>query len=315
MPGLFELLDRTLFSCAGRSAAAAVSGLAAVLAPVACVACGAPDRSLCPECAARIRRRTLHPFFAHEGAAALPEAQSPGPARSGQEPFLPLPVLAAGAYSGDLARVLLGFKNHGHTDLTAFLVPVLAGVLRAAVEHARRVSGMERFVLVPVPGSARSRRRRGYIPLALLMGRIERRGLLPPGCSAAPLVRYAGGFLPALPPIPGRPGHGNSRGRAQKSLGSGSRRRNVRNTMTAGIFPPGRPSGREGTACLVVDDVLTTGATIAETVRALRAAGADVVCAAVIAATPAPGRNTSPASAAAAGAAPQGDGNGIGGRE
>ncbi len=44
--------------------------------------------------------------------------------------------------------------------------------------------------------------------------------------------------------------------------------------------------------CILVDDVLTTGATLAAVERALERRGHDVLGATVLAATPAPGRAT-----------------------
>ena len=313
-------LDRLLYSPAGQGLAAAVFGLAAGLAPVSCVACGAPDRSLCRACAAKIRRGTLQPYSAQEGAGALPAAEpgAPGPAADpirpvGADPvlFVPLPVLAAGVYSGGLARTVLAFKNRGHTDLAGFLAPVLAEALHAAAADARRRTADVPLVLVPVPGTGGSLRRRGYFPLALLLKRLRRRRLLPAGCTVASLVSFQTGQGTAgtrLRPW-NRAGQVRSSG-PQKGLGRSARRRNVRNTMTAG--PPG---GLAGVHCLVIDDVLTTGATIAETVRALRLAGAQVLGAAVIAATPAPARNTSPTDPAVPGAGSTDAGNGIAGRE
>ncbi|WP_146361420.1 ComF family protein [Arthrobacter yangruifuii] len=314
-------LDRLLYSRAGQKCAAAAAGLAAVLAPVCCVVCGAPDSSLCSGCAGLIRRGTLHPYFAQEGADALPAAEPAAPVPGtppsgtasggcGDASFTPLPVMAAGLYAGGLARTLLAFKNRGHTDLAGFLAPVLAGAVQASVLRMRRDSGSPPLVLVPVPGTAASRRKRGYIPLALLLRRLQHRQLLPAGCTEAFLVSPVKAHGPAETlrrlwkagaPVPGLsgPGPAGSRG-PQKGLSRKARRRSVRGTLTAG--PPGALAGVN---CLVVDDVLTTGATIAETVRALRAAGATVLGAAVIAATPAPSRNTGPAIAAVPGAIPR----------
>jgi predicted amidophosphoribosyltransferase len=62
--------------------------------------------------------------------------------------------------------------------------------------------------------------------------------------------------------------------RAQSSLGPRARRRNVR-----GAFRVRHPSWVAARRVLVVDDVLTTGATLTEAMGALRAAGAHTAAA------------------------------------
>jgi predicted amidophosphoribosyltransferase len=64
----------------------------------------------------------------------------------------------------------------------------------------------------------------------------------------------------------------------QRGLDRDARRRNVAHALGA--------RDAAGLRVLVIDDVLTTGATLEEAVRALRAGGAEVVGAATIAATP-----------------------------
>ncbi|WP_170290131.1 ComF family protein [Arthrobacter gandavensis] len=265
---------------------AAVAGawgeLAAALLPTSCAVCGAADSSLCRSCMRVVRRSGTRPYYAQEPAELLPPAEDAS-YRSADGSGSVLPVLAAGRYAGNLARVLLAYKNHGRTDLAAVLRPMLAGALHQAAEDAGRSS----LVLVPVPGTGRAIRRRGYSPLGLLLGTLGARGLLPAGTSVKPLVRHApSGLLRLL--LPGNLGAGIPRGsgRSQKHLGRRGRRTNVYGTMTAG-----RAGSLTGARVLVVDDVLTTGATIAEATRALRAAGARVEGAVVIAATSPPARD------------------------
>ncbi len=256
--------------------------LRSVLLPADCVVCGQPDESLCPGCALAVRHATLRPFNASAGAAMLPHAENRNGTVSGSgfpgtapEEEMPLSVIAAGRYGGGLSRVLLACKNHGHTDLTGILAEAMARALHEAKRSAQ-VPGQ--LAVVPVPGSFHSRTRRGYDPLQLILAKVGHRGLLPVDTGIARVLGYRPGAGAAGLVAAGR--------RAQKELGAGARRRNVHGTMTAG--PPGTLLGMR---VLVADDVLTTGATLAEAVRALRAAGAEVVSAAVIAAVraPAPG--------------------------
>jgi predicted amidophosphoribosyltransferase len=105
---------------------------------------------------------------------------------------------------------------------------------------------------VPVPTSTASMRRRGYRVPELLLRRA--------GVPVHRALRIARATVD------------------QRALGIDDRRANVERSLVA--------RGVAGRRVIVVDDVVTTGATLGEAVRALRAAGADVVGAATAAATP-----------------------------
>ena len=113
-------------------------------------------------------------------------------------------------------------------------------------------------VAVPVPTSRAAMRRRGFAVVELL----ARRAGHPP----QRLLRSAG------------------RAGDQRGLSRSERAENVRGTLAAR-----RVAGLD---VIVVDDVVTTGATLVEAARALREAGAAVVGAVTLAATP---RRRSPA--------------------
>ena len=162
-------------------------------------------------------------------------------------------VHSALTYETVVRGVLIAFKQHGRTDVSSALGAPLARALDAAIAAAVRRTGVDRLELALVPTSAAAWRRRGYDPVRLVVSRA--------------------GFRP-------RRVLRSTRSRAvQKSLGRAERSRNL-----AGAFVArGDLSGRQ---FVVVDDILTSGATISEAVRAVRAAHGEVVGAATIAFTP-----------------------------
>ncbi|MUL39959.1 ComF family protein [Streptomonospora sp. PA3] len=162
------------------------------------------------------------------------------------------PVWAAGGYSGLERSVLLAFKEHGARALAAPLGARLAPAVHAAA--ARR-----NVLLVPVPARRAALRRRGYDPVLLLARAAARRcgpGVPPP----APVLAH--------------------RRRVSDQVGLGRDRRRANLTGALAVRAPADVAGRR---VMVVDDVVTTGATLAEAARALRCSGAVVVGGAVLA--------------------------------
>lgn len=183
-----------------------------------------------------------------------------------------LPVVAAGVYRDELAQGLLSFKRHGQHQLGRSLGRALAGAVRAA---ARGDTGI---LLIPVPTGTAAYVNRGFSPVHLLLKEAARQL---PGLDAADvLVKKPGGsrLWPG-----GRKGPGNHTGPGgQKGLGRGARLQRVRGSMQVRSGARTRVSGRP---CIIIDDVLTTGATTGEAARALHVAGAQVMGAVVLAAT------------------------------
>lgn len=155
-------------------------------------------------------------------------------------------VISGLAYSDRVRRVILALKEQGRTDVAAHLAPALVAALRSAV-----VGEVE---IATVPSSRSAYRRRGYDPVRLLL-RVARVSVGPPVLMS---VRET---------------------RAQKTLHRDDRAANLAGSMRAR-----RPLA--GRRFVIVDDVLTTGATLREAARAIEAADAVVVGAATVASTP-----------------------------
>lgn len=157
---------------------------------------------------------------------------------------LPVPLVAAAPYRPVLARAIPRFKDDGALHLDGLLGGLLARAV-TALGHSPQAC------LVPVPSLRRAIRARGYdhgMRLARVAGR--RCGLKATRC----LVRL-------------------DRGLDQRGLTKAARQANLAGTMRCGSAPR---------TVILVDDVVTTGASLREAIRALTAAGSRVVGAAVI---------------------------------
>ena len=209
--------------------------LADLVLPQVCAGCAVPGAVLCSRCRDRLARPRL----------AEPRRHPPG---------FP-PTVAAGAYTGPVRPAVLAFKEHGRSELAGPLgralalavVGVLAGLPGAGPAPAG--PGSSPVVLVPVPSSAAALRSRGRDHVREL------------AAGAVRELRAAG--VPARTvPVLGRSG----RTRDSAGLDAAERRANL-----AGRFRalPSLAQLPRGSRLVLVDDVVTSGATLSEAARAL----------------------------------------------
>lgn len=147
---------------------------------------------------------------------------------------------AAFEYEGLVRTLVLELKLRGRLDVAAPLGRPTGALVRAALADAPPGT-----LVLRVPPSPRGRRRRGFDTVVVLLARGG--------------VRRTG----RLRRLPG------SRGAGQKE-----RTALERVDATVGTL---RAVGVAGRSVVLVDDVVTTGVTMAEAVRAVRAAGGRVV--------------------------------------
>jgi ComF family protein len=146
-----------------------------------------------------------------------------------------------GYYIAELSSLVHGLKFHGRRNLVGLLVPLLAGTFFDNWDRG------DFDMVVPIPLHSKRKRERGYNQTELLARSLAHKIALP---YHAPLRRTR-----STPP--------------QVGLTDLQRRENVHRAF---VCPkPGEISKKR---ILLIDDVMTTGATVASAAQALIAAGA-----------------------------------------
>lgn len=199
--------------------------------------------------------------------ASIPElaATATGPA-----------ICAAGEYDAELRSALIAYKERGHRALAEPLSAYLGDAVDVLSRQVGTAApGRPRPVLVPVPSRRSAARQRGGDHVLRLARLVARHSQLPL-CSALSVSS----------------GVADSAG-----LSTAARAANLAHRMRAA-----RPPGRGPLGAVIVDDIVTTGTTLAEAERALTEAGWQVLGAAVVGAT----RRRYPTAAAGASGASDG---------
>jgi ComF family protein len=232
----------------GRRLSDGLERLLDLIYPRLCPLCNAvsdrPGRLICWRCFARLPLHTVDEAFCRH-CGLVPEGRADGQflcdvcRRS--RPAFDLARTAA-PFRGGIRALLHAFKYNSATWLRADLVDFIEGALRTYYDPSQI------DLVLPVPLHTGRLRRRGYNQSALLAGALARRL----GLATAPAVLQRSRATPT-----------------QTRLSAPARRRNV-----AGAFQVVHPEWVRGRTLLLIDDVMTTGATLHEAARSLKRAGA-----------------------------------------
>lgn len=210
--------------------------VADALLPVQCPGCGAWDTRLCPRCAALARGAGTLDWHVLDGEGEVAD----------------VPVWSLGDYEGALRRLILAAKHRPRVDLLAFLRD--CGVhLGAAIAGSTLLTGTDVWV-VPAPSGWRRRHGGQMVTPALADG--VARGIAACAHGSVSHVRVVDALrLRAW-------------ARSQSSRDAGERRSGRAGSMRRLVEVP------PGASLVLVDDVVTTGATVREAVRVLACPGA-----------------------------------------
>lgn len=171
---------------------------------------------------------------------------------------LRLPIMRALTYSGSTRHMIYRFKDHGDFSLRPHLSYALAAALIQLVDQLDR----PRYLATPIPSRSRSIRKRGFCPITQLTDEAIRR------FTSTPVRLTRHDLLRDVRTL-----------RSDKSLGTADRALVAGGAFRLTATPPLLP-------VIVVDDVVTSGATMREAIATLLHEGVHVVGGVALAATP-----------------------------
>ncbi|CAM3169648.1 ComF family protein [Actinomyces slackii] len=252
LSGLIGLGEPSGFSAARPRPGAGPLGL---VLPVVCAGCGRWDTAICPQCRAALGADP-HPVDHAEAAGDLP-------------------VLAGATYAGAVRHLVLAWKSGAREDLDAIMSQAGQALGRAwaslhppaAVPEPSGSTGA--LLVVPAP-SGPLRRLRGRLVAARLADAVAR------AVAAQWSEQHPQARLVLSADILRRPLAGGAH-----QSGRSARGRRVNRARAPRVLADVR-----GLEALIVDDVVTTGATLGSCHEALRRQGASVLGALALAATP-----------------------------
>lgn len=218
-----------------------------LILPTECGGCGVPGPGWCDRCGDALA----------DVPVAVGARVDPG-----------VPVWALGPYSGPRRRAVIAAKERGRRDLAAPLGTALAGAIATLRQWGELRPPAYPLCLVPAPTRTRAARSRGGDPVLRSVRAAAR--VVPGVCRVDPVLSMGRGVRDSV------------------GLSAAQRQENLRGRIR--VAPESAASAaravrhsRRTPEVVLIDDVITTGATAAESVRVLRSVGVHVSTVLVVA--------------------------------